>query len=224
MHKNVIVCLCVGPVYSDDYVYRLRNMVERYTTAEYDFVCYSDRRIEGIHTILIDDPERFEPVWYKLQLQALPALQQYHNKVFFDLDVVIHNNIDWLFELPDPGLHVIDAVWKTQFEINTYNGTGCNSSIMAWRDCDSRRAYDHFLQSPDMFMMIYKGIDRFLWNSKAIDLHFLPAGQVYSYLYGASLQDNRTAVMRESMSVCIYNGHIKPDQALSNEPAKSFWC
>lgn len=222
MHKNVIVCLCVGPVYSDQYVRTLKEMVDRHTTVEYDFICYSDRTIEGIRTITINDPERFDPVWYKLQLQTLPEICAYHNKVFFDLDVVIHSNIDWLFELPEPGLHVIRAEWKTPTEINTYNGTGCNSSIMAWRD-DISCVYSQFLQSPDKFMMIYKGIDRFLWNNNTISLCFLPPDQVYSYLYGASLRDNQPTTMRKNMSVCIYNGHIKPDQALNNEPAKSFW-
>lgn len=222
MHKNVVVCLCIGPVYSDQYVLRLRDMVARYTTVDYDFICYSDRQIKDIHTIPIADPERFDPVWYKLQLQTLPEIQKYQNKVFFDLDLVIHNNIDWLFNLPNPGFHVIRAIWKTSTEINTYNGTGCNSSIMAWQ-VNNNSAYEHFVQSPDKYMMIYKGIDRFLWNEKVTELQFLPAGRVYSYLYGYSLQDNQSAVMREKMSVCIYNGHIKPDQAINNEPAKSFW-
>lgn len=221
MHQNVVVCLCIGTAYSDEYVHTLKRMVERHASTGCDFVCYSDRHIDGIATIQIEDPHRFEPVWYKLQLLTLPYLKQYTNKVYFDLDVVIHNNIDWLFAIQDPGLHVIRASWKTVSEVQSYNGTGCNTSIMAWKEYDEQ-AYSLFMQSPDKYMMLHKGIDRFLWNNSCA-VRFLPDDQIYSYLHGASLADNQPTTMRKKMSVCVYNGHLKPSQALASEPAKSYW-
>lgn len=91
--KNVtVVCVFWGDKFSLDYVYNLKAMVERNTTVQHNFICFSDRQIPGIETILL--PKGMMGWWNKIYL---------FNKdnglsgriVYFDLDTVIVNNIDW---------------------------------------------------------------------------------------------------------------------------------
>jgi hypothetical protein len=221
MQKNVIVCLLVGDKYDPLYVRNLFNMTKRWCSASFDFVCYTDVPLSGIDCIKIDDPNKYEPVWFKLEILSLKELSTYTHKAFFDLDVVIHNNIDWIFEgSRDPNLHVIQSKWKHPEEINSFRNTGCNSSVMLWQQASD--IFNQFNASPDLYMSKYTGMDRFLWHeTKAWS--FLKEEQVYSYSGGASLEDNTPHIMRANRSVCIYNQYPKPHEQLGLEPARTFW-
>jgi len=217
---NCITCLCIGNKYDDVYVTTLQSMVASNITRPYDFVCFSDRLIDGVDVVLIDDPDRYDPVWYKLWILQHERLHCYEKKVFFDLDIVIQNNIDWVFDIEYPGLSVIEAEWKPSCIKNIPGNTGYNSSIMAWSN--AAYVWDQFNTRPDYFMIKYKGIDRFLWNEDTPVGH-IPAGAVYSYREGASTDDSERFKYRPDYSVCIFNQYPKQHNVLSYEPTKSFW-
>lgn len=219
MQNNVIVCLCVGNAYPDEYVHILRNMTSRFCSVPYDFICVTDRKIEGIRSILIDST-KYPPLWYKLQILDMEEIRQYKHKVFFDLDVVIHNSIDWCFEFQPQGLSVIRSAWKPDSISSIPGNTGINSSIMIWNE--ARYVWDIFQCDDEHFVQKYKGIDRFLWN-ESIKWSVLPLNQVYSFREGASLTDRQAGVFRPDRSVCIYNQLPKPHQVCDVEPAKSYW-
>lgn len=221
MQKSVIICLSVKNKYSNEYVYRLRNMVARFCNQQYDFICYTDKVFHDIRTIHISDPDELEPVWFKLRMLDHPLLNDYHRKIFLDLDVVIHNNIDWMFKHPVDQLYVIQPNWKPQHIIDSYLNTGCNSSIMIWRDC--RHIAQEFENNKDNFMCRYAGIDRFLWHEVRSKWGFIQSEEIYSYRYGASLSDNEPRIMRKDKGICIYNQYPKPHEELEYEPAKSYW-
>lgn len=221
MRENLITCLTVGRKYDDVYVHKLKSMVERYTTKQFDFVCYSDHHIDGIDTVIIDDPLQFDPLWYKLQMLYHPQINQHNHKVFFDLDVVIHGNIDWVFDVHPKSLAVLKSAWKKQSEIDSHLNTGCNSSVMIWEH-DAYRIFDKFMTAPDTFMLKYKGIDRFMWHEN-VEWEYISTNQVYSYRGGASREDYVPFVMRSDRSICIYNQTPKPHEVADQEPARSHW-
>lgn len=220
MSKNVVVCLSVGDKYPDEYIYKLRNMVGRNTTVDYDFVCITDRDLD-VPAIHISDPHELEPVWYKIRMLAQPELEQYTRKVFFDLDIVIHNNIDWVFTTPVNQLQVIDAAWKPSYMVNSYLDTGCNSSVMLWENSTSIAHI--FENNKDAYMCKYAGMDRFLWHEVRDHWTPIPNTEVYSYRHGSNLIDNEPRTMRTSKSICIYHQQPKPHDELAYEPARSFW-
>lgn len=219
MHKNAVICLLVGDKYTEEYVYKLKRMVARNTTVPHDFICFSDRPIKGINTILIEDSDRFDPVWYKLWIPTYKSMTPYNHKVFFDLDVVIHNNIDILFQLQPTRITVIRSAWKPGHISHAAGGTGINSSIMVWRD--DVTAWKAFIKSPDSFMIKYNGIDKFIWNEH-IPWDSLPP-IAYSYREGASIEDSTPFTYRPNMSVCIFNQYPKPDQLTDVDFIKEFW-
>jgi hypothetical protein len=217
---DCVTCLCVGDKYDDQYVIKLQRMVSLNTTRPYEFVCFSDRLIYGVNVVLIDDPLRYDPVWYKLWILQHPKLSNYNQKVFLDLDVVIHNNIDWLFDIECFNLVVVGSDWKPDKIKHLEGDTGYNSSVMVWHD--ARDIWDAFDKRPDYFMLKYKGIDRFLWNER-LYVSTLPSGRVYSYREGASLSDRTSCKYRSDYCICIFNQHPKPLDVLTVEPVKTFW-
>jgi hypothetical protein len=214
-----VICLCVGSKYDDQYPVKLRNMVSRYITSPYRFICFSDRLIDGVETILIDNKYHLDGVWYKLWLLQHPILHQFSKKLFFDLDVIIHNNVDWLLSINDNRLTVIESVWKDESVKNTKGNTGYNSSVMIWTD--AQYVWNKFNQSPDRYMITYKGIDRFLWNEN-IDINTIHHNKIYSYREGLNRHDDTPYLYRNNCDICIFNQYPKPHQ-LSNQFVQEYW-
>lgn len=220
MSQNVIVCLSVGDKYTDDYVYKLRSMTERFCKIDHDFVCITDKDLD-VPTIKIPDASELEPVWYKIRMLDQPELRKYERKVFLDLDVVIHNDVDWLFTSGVTKLQVLDARWKPQWMVRSYLNTGCNSSVMLWKE--SAQIAHKFESGRDAYMCKYAGMDRFLWHEVRSEWEVIDNDEVYSYRHGASITDDTPRIIRPERSICIYHQLPKPHEELDYEPAKSHW-
>ena len=91
----VVTCVWWGTKFPVEYVYNLKNAVERNTTVPHKFVCYSDKPIKGIETKLLRPG--YKGWWNKLQLFD-PANKVGERIVYFDLDTIITGSIDWLLE------------------------------------------------------------------------------------------------------------------------------
>lgn len=129
---NIVICMKWGTKYGAEYVNRLYNMVKRHTTVPFKMVCLTDDS-SGIDAAVqcfpippldlpAGSPERgwnklstFEPELYGLQGNAL----------FLDIDIVIIDNIDCLFEHAGDFLIIHD--WKRPWRI-----TG-NSSVYRFK-------------------------------------------------------------------------------------------
>lgn len=117
--------------YSDDYVYRLRDSVARHCTADYSFVCLTNRRLKSTETIPL--VKSWPGWWAKLELFR-PGL--FSGRVFYlDLDTMIVGDIT-------------DLVTKKQdFAVlsDMYHGERMGSGIMAWNaDLDFSHLYSDF--------------------------------------------------------------------------------
>jgi len=88
-----VVCVFWGTKFSDEYVYKLKAMIERNTTVPFRFVCLSDRPLKGIETRILKPG--MEGWWNKLQLFD-PHHELNNRIVYLDLDTIITGNIDWL--------------------------------------------------------------------------------------------------------------------------------
>ena len=93
-------CVCYGTKYSLEYVQKLYNMVQRNTTVDHKFYCFTDRT--DSHEWLKGDiiVKQFPMVdlkgwWNKMQLFHPGILEG--DTLYMDLDVVITGNIDCFF-------------------------------------------------------------------------------------------------------------------------------
>ena len=91
--------------------------------------------------------------------------------LFLDLDVVIQNNLDHLFDIAEHNkLTLIDrsifsfTVIDTETNRHTYERMSqsmYNSSIMIWYANENQDLYNKFIENIPYYISIYSGIDRF---------------------------------------------------------------
>lgn len=93
-----VVCLKWGAEFGPEYVTRLRDMVARNLTAEHRFHCLTDNPtgLDGIHTIEL--PAGLKTWFGKVYLFS-EAFHGFDDVLYFDLDTVIVDNIDFLARL-----------------------------------------------------------------------------------------------------------------------------
>lgn len=118
--KNVI-CIRWGGYYGAEYVNRLYNMVMRNTTYPINFYCFTDA-IDGLNENIIVKPlpvMHVKELKYAYQKEAglcddeLGGLTG-QRVLYFDLDVLIIDNIDCFFEYPEGDKFYIINDWNTE--------------------------------------------------------------------------------------------------------------
>ena len=99
---NHVVCVKWGIKYPSQYANVLNSMVKRHTTVPYQFHCLTDDPTgldTDINVIKLPTDPSVKSWWSKLWMFA-PEMPLKGNMLFFDLDVVIFDNIDPLFTHP----------------------------------------------------------------------------------------------------------------------------
>ena len=115
--------LCWGEKYSDYYVQRLQREVKKYLTLQHQFICVTDRDIEGV--VCMEPPVDWPGWWGKIGLFKPGFCDEYN--LWLDLDVVITGNLDSMVKQYS-GEHLACAAnWAKS------GHGGCQSSVMLWK-------------------------------------------------------------------------------------------
>ena len=185
-----VYCVKWGTKYNRDFVERLKESIEKHFTIEHKFHCFTDKP-EKDYDIQQTHPE-LRGVWHKLSL-----LQFTGKNLFFDLDIKINDNIDFLAERFDKFTCIDSSPWKKHklrtFAVN--NDTLINTSIMRW--ADSKEIFNKFLKHRDLYLRLYKGIDRFIYNE----------GVGYTTFRGSAISSWQEGI--EDNTIVLYNGRYK---------------
>ena len=99
MDTNNVVCVKWGNKYISKYANVLNNMVKRHCSVPYKFYCITDDPTgldADINVINLPNDPWIRTWWSKLWMFS-PDMPLKGNILFFDLDVVIFDNIDPLF-------------------------------------------------------------------------------------------------------------------------------
>jgi hypothetical protein len=177
-------CACVihGDAYDWIYVERLYNMLSRHISRGIQLHVYTEleRSVPApmIKHVLPDwgihGPKR--SWWYKMNL--FDSAEHAGPLLYFDLDTVIVNNIDWICDLP---LSYFWAVQDFRY-LQRANHLSMNSSIMWW---DTRRfdsVWKAFQQENlGTIMKKYRGDQDYLNHALAKDLRFLDPTRILSW-------------------------------------------
>lgn len=114
-------CVCTWDKYHSGYVYALKEMVEKNLTVPHQFKCITTRQLDGVFTVLPAVP--WYGWWSKLSL-FYPGIAT-GPSLYFDLDVVITGNIDYLVDYTKHKF-AAPSNWAQS------GHGGIQSSVMAW--------------------------------------------------------------------------------------------
>jgi hypothetical protein len=210
-----IVCIKHGDKYSAEYVNKLYSMVKRYAPSEFIFYC------------LTEDPEGLSPEISIMQFPKDNPLEKWWNKmwafqwmidgdtVLFDLDVIIHGDLNDLFVYDNKLPSLLRSYWKKPEYCFEVGNTPYNSSVMKWKGDSAQHIAERFFKDPEYYMLKYKGVDRFLWNEK-IEVGTLPITIAYSYI-------NSGSTMRIEYPICIFNETEIKQHQLSDKWISQYW-
>ena len=191
-----VYCVYWGDKYHKGYVYALKEMVEKNLTIEHDFVCITTEKLPGIQTKLPFVP--YHGWWQKIGLFA-PFITS-GPSLYFDLDVVITGNIDYLAEYTDSQL-AAPSNWARS------GHGGLQSSVMAWKG-NWTEPYERFKpQWPEVAERLW-GDQEFLWEMLGDDWTRIPHVGSYKYHCREGIPDD--------LKVIVFHG--KPDPHEVTDP------
>mgnify|MGYP000211555969 CR=1 FL=1 len=189
MSKITVLCVKFGTAYSTDYVVRLRNMVARHLTIPYEFVCLTDDAtpIEGVRLIVQPSADYKRGWWYKVHMFD-PNLAVEGTILYFDLDVVITDNIDKLVSKNGQFYGIRDFNRKFNKDYRCLN-----SSVMTWLHGDHSIIWEQFIKLPSEAMRTH-GDQDWIWRITKSKIIFWPDSWVQSYKWEIRSRDDLAVV------------------------------
>lgn len=221
-------CVWVEQKYSFNYVKNLYNSLRKRSTKPFTFYCLIDsveKKIEyGDIRYIIKPPTNHFKFWNKVYLfeKYSEYLDNDNNNVFFDLDVVILDDIDdlldWAIEYDDNKMAVCHAYERGEIELyvdmkKRSHCTPYNSSICIWTN-----DYKCTFMTDDALMNYYEGIDILLWM-KDVPVNTIPRFFYYAiaFVNGKLLTAFTVATLNQL--------HEKNEELLETFPwIKEYWC
>ncbi len=218
---NHVVCVKWGNKYISKYANVLYQMVKRNTTVPYEFHCITeDTNQLDSHINVIDLPNNpiIKTWWSKLWMFS-PEFPLKGNVLFFDLDVVVFNNIDRLFTYdPDKFMIIRDF---NRCRVPKWNLS--NSSVMRWNPGKLNYLWNEFQQNPSGVMQNNHGDQDWITKRAKDDINHWPDDWIRSYKWEMiGLKDTKLltkdgrkffrtpATIKEENKVAVFHGEPKP--------------
>ena len=212
-----ILCVKLGTKYPSEMVNNLFRMCIKNVTTPFEFFCYTDDRsgiIPNINIIRYVDNGLDLAVYNKLYLFSEEFDNQIPEgpRVYFDLDLVIINNIDNIVNDNKDELSLIRPSWREeqQYGPPTWHHM-FNSSCMTWTSPNTRCLWEHLQRDPEMFMAKYKwGMDSFMFyehKNAGTNIHYFQPNNFCSYIYGVGLGCFRP--IEGTPPIILFNGAPK---------------
>lgn len=242
-HATPIDCACVihSNGYDWQYVEKLYSMLARNLSQPIRFHVYTeaDRPVPAhmIKHVLTEWPGIAGPKqswWYKMQLFN-NELYSGH-MLYFDLDVVVTDNLDWILQLPQRNfwaIHDFRRLWKK-------TSRTINSSVMYFNNKEYNYIWSKFQQhSLASVVNNYKGDQDFI--TEAVDprhLRYFDLDRIVSWRWQLANPCQHTPVRRsttapvidatqlqvpKNASVLIFHGNPKPHE-IDHSIIKKFWA
>ena len=222
--KNIL-CVKWGDKY-DSYVDKLKQQVENNCSYDFNFYCLTDNPQNDYDVPLpaLWD-KHFNPdrnfFWayrkcYMFNEGSFPTIKG-DEFLFLDLDILIHNSIDPLFELDMESPWIVRGWWNDidncKKNFGKLKSTPLNSSIIRWNRGQLGPIYRQILTETQYIFFTYPTIDNY-FNHCWYDIHDedggffkpLPKGITYSWYKGNVYPDDmEKKILRKDHMICLFN-------------------
>ena len=176
---NYVVCLKHGKKYGSEYVNRLYSMCKRHLTVPFEFVCFTEsnfRLLPEIKVYPLPDTKGMKGWWYKPMFfdKNLPINGTI---LYFDLDVVIFDNIDKLFTY-EPGKFCIIRDFNRHVRPEWDK---MNSSVFRLETGQHSHVYDNFVYDPKQALRLHGDQDWIYIQTIKKEFSYWPDDWIRSY-------------------------------------------
>lgn len=161
-----VACVFWGNKFSKEYVYNLKASVERNTTVDHRFVCFSDQILKDVETIILNPGQN--GWWNKMQLFDGRITGRI---VYLDLDTVIVGNVDWLlmYDGKFAGIEDLGSVNQHQPHLKGK----LQSGVMAWNSKDIDWIWNEFKLLENKLTSVFRGDGEYLESAIPVDERIL---------------------------------------------------
>ena len=178
MDTNHVVCVKWGSKYPAKYANILNSMVKRHTNVSYQFHCLTDDHTgldADINVIKLPNDPWIKSWWSKLFMFA-PEMPLQGNILYFDLDVVIFDNIDSLFTNPGK-INIIKDFNRCRIK----DWKLSNSSCMRWTTGTMDYLWTEFKDNSVKIMQQNHGDQDWITKRASNDITWFPDDWIRSY-------------------------------------------
>lgn len=202
-----ILCVRFGKKYGREYVERLRNMISRNLSSSYEFACLTDDKhpIDKVKTIYQPSSNYSKLWWHKIHMfdGSLPLKGKI---IYFDLDVVVHRDIEKIIKFPFKNLAGIRDFNRKFHPSWQY----LNSSVMSWYHGTQHNIYDSFKKDTSTAMRL-QGDQDYIWKLMKNNITFWPESWIQSYKWEVRRKDELVVTNGKRNFKTIFNGSPEND-------------
>ena len=176
---NHVVCVKWGSKYPSIYANILKSMVSRHTTVPYQFHCLTDdpKGLDSdINVVQLPSAPGITSWWSKLWMFS-PDMPLKGNILFFDLDVVIFENIDPLFTYNHGKFNIIRDFNRCRVK----DWKQSNSSVMRWETGTMDHLWKDFQTRSTQIMRENHGDQDWIMKAGKNDINWWPDEWIRSY-------------------------------------------
>tara|TARA_B100000214_G_C23961144_1_gene625326 strand:+ start:513 stop:1211 length:699 start_codon:yes stop_codon:yes gene_type:complete len=176
---NHVVCVKWGNKYISKYANVLKNMVKRNCTIDYQFHCITDDPNgldSDINVIKFPSDPGIKTWWSKLWMFS-PEIPLKGTILYFDLDVIIFNNIDSLFTHNPDKFNIIRDFNRCRVK----DWKQSNSSCMKWNAGTMNYLWNDFKSDSAKIMRQNHGDQDWIMKRAKDDINWFPDEWIRSY-------------------------------------------
>jgi len=237
--NNNILCMKWGDKYDQTYVDKLKEQCESNCSIPFNFYCLTDKPTK---TYDIQIPTTWDKYyhekrgffWAYRKIHMFSDLVEGDQFLFLDLDVIIHQDLKYFFELPMDKPWIVRGWWNNPDTVKQnfakHKSTPLNSSVIRWNRGQMKSVYTHVKNNPEVIFFTYPSLDNYMahhwYDPWAEDKGFLqgfPQGDIYSWYKGNIYPvDMSKKVLRKDHKICLFNNstHTEGDY---DEEIKTLW-
>ena len=226
---NTILCVKWGDKYDHTYVEKLKEQCEQNCSVPFNFYCLTDNPTQPYDIQLPTTWDSYYHAdrgffwayrkYYVFGLGNNNFLPEIEGEQFLllDLDVRIHQDLKYFFELPMDKPWIVRGWWNNPDTVKQnfakHKSTPLNSSVIRWNRNQLKDVFDNINRNAEVIFFTYPSADNYfnhhwynIWDEDASFFQGFPQGDIYSWYKGNVYPDDMEKhKLRENMKICLYN-------------------